>query len=173
METVESGESILDVGCGPGCVYENLIAQAKHDQVKYRGLDYSISFIDACLNLFPGVDFRLGDARALMEEDSSWDTVLLCHVLEHCPGYRQPIYEAMRVARGRVVIIMWRPLYAGPDKVEDKGGDTYCCDYNEAEFLSFLDSLEFPIERFEFPGQRKNWAWVISKEENGRGENER
>ena len=165
LDIIQDGESLLDVGCGPGCTYENL--EVHHRKIRYRGLDYSLSFIKACEELFPEGDFRVGNANKLNEPNSSWDTVLLRHLIEHCPGYEAPIREALRVARKRVIIIMWRPLGDGPDKIQKLGDEGYCSDYNRKAFLDFLVSFEWPVESFEFPGNRPNWAWVIRKEPEG------
>lgn len=159
LEHILDGESLLDVGCGPGCVYENLLRRGR--RVTYRGLDTCRSFVEACREMFPQGDFRFGDALALDETDGSWDTVLLRHVLEHTPGYEIAVREAMRVARKRVIVVKWRPLYNQDDKIEDKGDGGYCSDYNKDRFVDFLRSFQRPIEYAEFGGGRPNWGWIV------------
>ncbi|NIP84988.1 MAG: methyltransferase domain-containing protein, partial [Planctomycetales bacterium] len=161
LTQIKDGESLLDVGCGPGCTYENLKVNGR--QVTYRGLDFCPEFVAACRELFPEGDFRQGDAMALDEADNSWDTVLLRHVLEHAPGYRDPIAEAVRVARKRVVIVMWRPLSKGPDRMRVAGRTGGSNDFNASDFLCYLNTFVLPITRAEFGGRRPNWAWVLHK----------
>jgi ubiquinone/menaquinone biosynthesis C-methylase UbiE len=165
LTQIKDGESLLDVGCGPGVEYENLV---RHNRdVIYRGVDFSQCFIDACHDMFPGGDFRFGDARKLEEADKSFDTVLLRHVLEHCPGYADPIAEACRVARKRVLIVMWRIPSVQPDRIQDLGDEGYCSDYNKSEFESYLRSFNGhrTVLHAVFPNQKPhpNCAWVIHK----------
>ena len=158
---VRDGESLLDVGCGPGCTYENLLV---HDRsVTYRGLDFAQGFVDVCREMFPGGDFRLGDACELDEPDDSFDVVLLRHVLENTPGYQIPLEEAYRVARKRVVVVLWRALTDRPTSIKSVvSGDAN--DYNRSDFESFiLSAFLRPLEHHHFPGGRPNWAYVVHK----------
>lgn len=163
LTVIRDGESLLDVGCGPAVEYENLKIHGR--DIDYKGIDYSQSMVDASRELYPEGNFQLGDAMHLDEPDSSYDTVLLRHVLEHTPGYHTPIREAYRVARRRVVIVKWRPLYAGVDQIEDKGDFGYCSDYNRADFELFIKNFKRPVARAEFSNQKPhpNYAWVIYK----------
>jgi SAM-dependent methyltransferase len=157
LTVIKDGESLLDVGCGPGCTYENLSGR----DIRYRGLDFAPGFVDACRELFPDGNFQVGDAMNLDEPDGSWDTVLLRHVLEHTPHYREPIAEALRVARRRVVIVMWRPLGVEDDiRIPDRGESN---DYGASDFMAYLHSFVLPLSAHEFGGDRPNWAWVLYK----------
>ena len=163
LDIVGDGESFLDVGCGPGIDFENLVRK-HHRKLRYRGYDLSPGFVDTCRALFPEGDFRVGDALALPEPDESWDTVLLRHIVEHTAGYEAPILEAMRVARKRVVIVLWRPLRIGfPDQIGLGGTSS---DYNREAFRAFIAGLPAQAEMFEVPAprDRKNWVWVLRKE---------
>lgn len=161
LEQIQDGESLLDVGCGPGTVYEDIKNSGK--DIQYTGIDVSKGFVGACKELFPEGDFRLGDASSLGFEDNSFDTVLLRHVLEHAPYYEDPIREAVRVAKRRVIIIMWKGLANGPDNLgvmEGRGSN----DYNSLKFNQFLDSFVLTRTKQQFLGtQRPNWAWVLHK----------
>jgi len=160
---VNNGDSLLDVGCGPGICYENLVVVHKKD-IKYRGIDNTLKMIEGCREMFPAGDFQFGDACELDEPDNSWDIVLLRHVLENTPGYKQPISEAYRVARKKVIIIMWKDLIGGPDDVVQLTRGCYASRYNKGEFLEFLADFDVPVDYREFPGSRRNYAWVIYKE---------
>lgn len=152
----------MDVGCGPGCTYENLKVNGR-DDITYRGLDVAPGFVQACQELFPDGDFRMGDAMALDEPDNSWDVVLLRHTIEHTINYVDPILEAMRVARRKVIIVMWRPLLRdGPDRyvVHEGGGSN---DYNATRFQIFLEHFMLPMTRAVFDTGRPNWGWVLHK----------
>lgn len=101
------GASVLDAGCGGGIEYENLIAEGRAD-VRYIGSDFTPEAIAACKELFPGVDFRVDDARTLATmEDASVDVVLLRHTLDHIDRWEDALHAAWRVAKKEVVVILW------------------------------------------------------------------
>lgn len=163
LSQIKDGESVLDVGCGPGLMYELL--QESHKQVTYRGVDISPGFVQACQELFPEGDFTQGNAMQLDVEDNSYDCVLLSHVLEHTPNFQDPLLEAFRVARRRVIVLMWRPLLEGdkPSRyvAHKQVGSN---DYNSTEFREVLHSFRRNLtERAFVNQQRPNWGWVIHK----------
>jgi len=164
---VPEGASLLDVGCGPGVSYENL-KKAGRDDVRYTGVDISDGMVAACRDLFPEGDFQQGSADDLPFDDDSYDVVLLRHVLEHALGYEREIAEAVRVARDRVLIVMWRPLRDGPDVMRVREGDPDdhrkdgSNDFAAGPFWRYLWGLGYPVTYHEFPdGRRPNWAWTI------------
>lgn len=161
LTVVRDGESLLDVGCGPGCTYESF--KVNERDIIYRGADYCQGFIDGCRELFPEADFKLESAMDLQEEDNSWDNVLLRHIIEHVPDYNIAIKEAYRVARKRVIIVTWRPLYDKPTKLKDLGDEGYCADINAKEFMQTIGQFVRPVTYHNFPGGRENWAWAIYK----------
>lgn len=55
----QSGERILDVGCGTG----QLTAQMAESGAKVVGIDNSLAMIDEARCLFPGIEFQLADAH--------------------------------------------------------------------------------------------------------------
>ena len=116
---VEGVESILDVGCGTGPIYELIIKtdESEHDQSQgtslrwpfvYKGTDYSPAMIEVAKKNFPLGDWEVEDARRLTEPDNSWDCVLLMHSLDHLDDYQAAIREAARVAGKYVCIVLWR-----------------------------------------------------------------
>lgn len=169
LEQVRPGESLLDVGCGPGVTYESFFKAGRADvTAHYTGLDVSPGMVEACRDLFPEGDFRQGSADELPFDDGRFDVVLLRHVLEHALGYEREIAEAVRVARKRVIIVMWRPLTQGPDKMRVREGDPEeyrkdgSNDFNADRFWDYLWSFGYPVNYFEFPeGRKANWAWII------------
>lgn len=169
---VPDGASLLDVGCGPGVEYENFLGAGRSDILeRYTGLDISDGMVEACRELFPYGDFQQGSADDLPFEDNSYDVVLLRHVLEHSLGYVHEIAEAVRVARHKVLIIMWRPLTSGPSKLNVRAGDPGdyrgdgSNDFNEWQFWDYLWSFGYPVNYWEFPeGRKPNWAWTITKD---------
>jgi ubiquinone/menaquinone biosynthesis C-methylase UbiE len=47
------------------------------------------------------------DARKLKEEDDSWDIVCLYDVLDGLPCWEEALKEAYRVAKKKVIVLMW------------------------------------------------------------------
>lgn len=99
-------ESLLDVGCGSGPIYE--ILKEDNDPMQYKGVDYSTALIELAHENFPEGNFKEQDMRNLTEANDSWDCVLLMHALDHTNDYKAAIKEAARVCKRYVCIILWR-----------------------------------------------------------------
>ena len=74
-----SGMRVLEVGCGNG----KTLAALKELGCDVVGVDFSEEAVVSCRQLIPGVDARQGDILNLEFDDSSFDAVVLFHVLEH------------------------------------------------------------------------------------------
>lgn len=111
-------ESLLDVGCGTGPIYE--INRDYGFDFKYKGTDYSPAMIEIAKREFPEGDFEVQDARYLSEPDNSWDCVLLLHCLDHLDDYKSAIKEAARVAKKYVCIVLWRSFVAEGTNLNDR-----------------------------------------------------
>lgn len=108
-------DSVLDVGCGGGIEYESLVSF--HPDIRYIGSDFTPEAIQACKELFPGVDFRVDDARTLSTmADASVDVVLIRHTLDHLDRWEDALRAAWRVARKELVVILWPTTF--PDDRE-------------------------------------------------------
>jgi SAM-dependent methyltransferase len=70
---------VLDLGCGPGH-----IARYLHDQgVRVMGIDLSPKMIATASRLNPGLDFRVGDMRALALPDASLGGLVAFYSIVH------------------------------------------------------------------------------------------
>ena len=71
---IEPGMHVLDVGCGPGALSEQLAGVVGEEQL--GAVDPSEPFVAACRERVPGADVRRGDAEELPWEDDAFDAAL-------------------------------------------------------------------------------------------------
>ena len=109
--------TILDLGCGTGVVARALASQ---DQFTGRivGVDFSSELITAARYLAAEegvedrIEFRVGDASALEEDDESFDAVLLHTLVSHVPDPSAVVSEAARVTRQGGAVAIFDGDYA-------------------------------------------------------------
>jgi ubiquinone/menaquinone biosynthesis C-methylase UbiE len=107
---VAAGTKLLDVATGPG--YVASVAAGRGADVV--GLDFSAPMVAKAGELFPGVDFREGDAENLPFDDGVFDTVTMNFGILHLGDPERAVSEARRVLapNGRFGFTAW----ASPDK---------------------------------------------------------
>ena len=76
---VSPGMDVLEVGCGNG----KTLAALRGAGCNVVGIDFSEEAVVSCKQLVPGADVRQGDILDLKFPDSSFDAVVMFHVLEH------------------------------------------------------------------------------------------
>ena len=101
------GQTVLDVGCGPGALTAELIDRLGIDEV--RAFDPSPSFVEACAMRFPGVDVRIGRAEEIPFATDSVDAALSQLVMHFVSDPAKVIGELRRVVRpgGTVAACVW------------------------------------------------------------------
>lgn len=172
---INDGESVLDVGCGPGWNMEHF-AQYGPALSVYKGVDYSARFVrvankrrkerrDENFTTAKVLPFELQDCRALQEPEQSWDVVILQDCLEHTNGFEKPILEALRVARKRVIMTFWH-LTEHDDHINDDGDDGYGAWYSRPSVERFLDQLGYSWFETETQptANRQHIYYIIDKE---------
>lgn len=107
LRLVDKGESLLDVGCGSATTAECIIEKFPDKNIKYKGVDFIPHRIDWCRKLYPKLNFEIQDAMKLKEADNSWDIVYSRHVVDHLKSFEEAIDEQIRVARKKVICILW------------------------------------------------------------------
>jgi SAM-dependent methyltransferase len=114
----------LDAACGTGRVTAQLAA-AGHDVL---GVDMTPEMLAIARARVPGARFAEGRLEQLPVEDGSFDLVVCCLALDHCPSIAQPIAELARAARpgGRVILTDIHPSMVhlgGQAAYVDEDGD--------------------------------------------------
>lgn len=136
-------ESVLDVGCGSGALYEEI--RKGLTRFDYKGVDLTDEFIKACKEQYPEAEFEVQNMFKLKEEDESWDTVINFHAIEYAgPKFKEVIKEALRVAKKRVIIVLWKGLRQGKSIFKDMGnGIEWESHISSEDWFSVLKQLGF------------------------------
>lgn len=171
---IKDGESVLDVGCGPGWNFDHFMKFGPAISM-YRGLDYSKRFVKVANNRVKKIaktstgPFKLGDVRNINEVNFSWDVVILQDVLEHTDGYKEPVKEALRVARKRVIITFWKSFRTKDDgdQINIDGDDGFGSNYEQGPWEEFLNKTGYKWRKTETgtDANRHHYFYIIDKEE--------
>ena len=104
---VDSGQRVLDVGCGPGALTTELVERVGAPNV--AAVDPSESFVAAARERHPGVDVQEAPAETLPFADGIFDAALAQLVVHFMADPLQGLTEMARVARagGVVTACVW------------------------------------------------------------------
>lgn len=104
---VAEGQRVVDVGCGPGALTEELARRAGASAV--AAVDPSEPFVEECARRNPGVDVRQGVAESLPFPDASFDAALAQLVLHFVSDPAAAAGEMRRVLRpgGTAAACVW------------------------------------------------------------------
>ena len=108
---VREGQTVLDVGCGPGPLTAALAALVGADLVS--AVDPSEPFALACRERVPGADVRVAPAEALPFEDDTFDATLSQLVVNFLDDAPLGLAEMRRVTRPDGVVAGCTWDYAG------------------------------------------------------------
>jgi len=102
LERLMSGDSLLDVGCGPGTITMDLAELVAPGPVV--GIDRSKEVIErareaAEARALSNLSFEVGDVYELEFEDSSFDVVYAHQVLQHLSEPTRALVEMRRILR--------------------------------------------------------------------------
>lgn len=108
---LRQGQRVLDVGCGPGALIQQLANRVGAATVS--AVDPSAPFVDAAKQRFPDVDIQRASAEELPFADDTFDASLAALVVHFMSDPVAGLREMGRVARpgGTVAACVWD--YAG------------------------------------------------------------
>jgi arsenite methyltransferase len=102
------GESVLDIGCGPGYLCESMAQIVGHNGAVV-GIDISTDLIAVCnrQKASPWISYAIGDATELSQAGASFDVVACTQVAEYVPDVDRLLIEAFRVLKpgGRTIFV--------------------------------------------------------------------
>jgi ubiquinone/menaquinone biosynthesis C-methylase UbiE len=114
MELLDkSGCRVLDVGCGPGIMVQELF----HLGYEFWGVDASPRMIEQCHKIFghtKGVHLSVGDTTDLKFSDGFIDLVICMGVIDRIEKYELAIKEMMRVIKKDGTLIITFPNLYSP-----------------------------------------------------------
>jgi ubiquinone/menaquinone biosynthesis C-methylase UbiE len=160
-------EQVLEVGCGSGLIYRELVPNLVNNQC-YTGIDISSQMLKIAKKRFPQGKFHHGDAYALEFSDNSFDISICIEVLGHLPKISQVISELFRVSKRMFIFTTW--ISPSEDKVISKEivNDTEFI-HTEFTLKDILGSIRKAIPKESYRVEVKvlndlKWAFCIYKE---------
>ncbi len=104
---VDSGQRVIDVGCGPGALTAELVTRLGADAVS--AVDPSEPFVAAARARYPGVDVQAASAEQLPYPEAAFDAALAQLVVHFMPDPVAGLAEMARVTRpgGVVAACVW------------------------------------------------------------------
>ena len=99
--------SILEVGCGSGLIYHEMLKRRIVTAKSYIGGDVSQKMLEIARGRFPETTFSHLDIFNLPYPDKSQPNVICIHVLQHLPHYAEAVKELIRITGRRLYIATW------------------------------------------------------------------
>jgi SAM-dependent methyltransferase len=163
-EALSGNGPVMDLGCGPGQV-----ARYLHEHgISIHGIDLSAEMVRCATKLSPGINFQVGDMRALDSADSSMSGIVAFYSIVHSttaelgPTFR----EWRRVLRPGGLLLLSFHIGDEVMHVEDLWGAPVNLDFRfhqpseivkllRAAGLQVTEHIERePYEGAEYPGRR-------------------
>jgi len=164
------GESVIDIGCGPGFLCESM-AEIVGPTGRVVGLDISHDLVRMAegRNKRRWLSYREGDAIAIDEPDASFDVAVCTQVAEYIPEVDRAISEAFRILKpgGRAVFIAtdWDAVIwhsDAPDRMAAvmKSWEAHCAHPRLPRSMSErLRTVGFTVEAVKaFPMLNMEWS---------------
>ncbi len=114
------GDSVLDVGCGLGHLYE-YVTKLRPD-IEYLGLDQSADILERARARYPSAKFKRGNIYDM--NLPKFDTVACLDVLHHQPALDPALLILLKHARKALIVTIWihERYESGKHKKQYTGG---------------------------------------------------
>jgi len=151
---VVSGESVLDLGCGNGRLYELFSGK----NINYTGIDYSENLIRIAKGKY-GDKFVQGDILNLPFSEQKFDSVWAIAVLHMIPSKelrKRVVSEIRRVLRhnGRAIVVVWKLKSLFRKNIfkdwRNTGKKRYYYKFGKRELEKLFEESGFKIEEIRF-----------------------
>jgi 2-polyprenyl-3-methyl-5-hydroxy-6-metoxy-1,4-benzoquinol methylase len=136
---IASKPSLLDVGASSG--YYREVMKLAGFNFNYTALDYSEAFQMLAEKLYPGMRFKVGDARELPYKDNAFDVVLSGCVMLHVLDYESVVRETARVSSQYAIFSKTPVILNGDTTVYEKEAYGARCieiHFGEAELIALF-----------------------------------
>jgi ubiquinone/menaquinone biosynthesis C-methylase UbiE len=151
--------SILEVGCGSGLIYEEMINHHVVTAKTYVGGDVSHKMLDIASSRYPKAKFIYLDIFKLPFQKKSQPNTICIHVLQHLPNYVQALKELIRITNGKLLISSWFTQESEDNIVFEDipyGGPFYNNQYSLTKFLDFIhEQVDTKIEKINITKYRE------------------
>lgn len=139
---LEPGARVLEGGCGRG----NKVRALADTGYNAVGIDFAAATVARANEVYPDLDIRTGDVRALDLAADSFDGYWSIGVIEHFwNGYDEILAEAARVLRPGGVLFLTAPWFSPLRQRKAAAGDYPAIDF-DAEPINFY---QFALSRSE------------------------
>jgi ubiquinone/menaquinone biosynthesis C-methylase UbiE len=152
LDSVTTGSTILDVGCGTGLLAEKLLKSSP--DVSVVGVDLAPGMIhhaeQRCERFGERAKFMVGDSEHLPFADRTFDAVTCSHSFHHYPNQPAVVAEFSRVLKSKGVLLLadantdclWGKVLFDGFVNWLEGGVTHC---SPSRFRELLDGAGFDV----------------------------
>ena len=177
-ETVDEGDTVLDVGCGSGYFFRSL--QERSVPVEYWGVDSSPSLIEIGRRHLPAIGLDPSRLQVVRIEDldGRFDHVVCMNVISNLDNFHRPLERMLQMAKKTVVLresIAEKSEYRYvKDEYLDPGVELYVHvnTYARSEITAFMEARGFRVNHLidertrgkpeMVIGYPHHWAFVVA-----------
>ena len=163
---VKDGDSVLDIGCGNGRLYQLFSDKStgiRPKKISYVGVDISEKLIEIAKEEYPDCQFEVADMTELPFEDEKFDIVFSLVAFHHLPTedlQLKALNEMKRVlkSKGKIILLNWN-AYSDWVEAKLKKGDY-------EDLGEHLFRVPWKTGKGELVGDRIYYGFILEELEN-------